>query len=87
MRGNRMCPICRIEIFAREQDTDAIHVAEDLESLNMTLGVSVPAGSRIEVRVANASPWTMRRRSFHFGMDNGDDSSEGQEYSVRDETE
>jgi hypothetical protein len=79
MRRNRTCPMCRIEIFSREQDTDAIHVAENVERFNVTLGVTVPAGSRIEVRVANANPWTMRRRSFHFGMDNGDDSSEEQE--------
>jgi hypothetical protein len=78
MRRNRTCPMCRIEIFSREQDTDAIHVAENVERFNVTLGVTVPAGSRIEVRVANANPWTMRR-SFHFGMDNGDDSSEEQE--------
>jgi hypothetical protein len=79
MRGNRTCPICRIEIFAREQDTNTMHVAENVERFNVTLGVTVPAESRIEVRVANANPWTMRRRSFHFGMDNGDDSSEEQE--------
>jgi hypothetical protein len=56
-----------------------MHVAENVERFNVTLGVTVPAGSRIEVRVANANPWTMRRRSFHFGMDNVDDSSEEQE--------
>jgi hypothetical protein len=85
MRGHRTCPLCRIGIFTPAQEWDSIQAVQDVGGMRVTLGVSVPAGRRIEVRVANANPWTMRRRSFHFGMDNGDDSSE-EEKSVGDDT-
>jgi hypothetical protein len=61
-------------MFGREGEMPEAVLEAERGGVYVTFGVAAPDGSRVEVRVADGR--RMRRRSFHYGMDAGDDSGE-----------
>jgi hypothetical protein len=61
-------------MFGREGEMPEAILEAERGGMYVTFGVAAPDGSRVEVRVADGR--RMRRRSFHYGMDAGDDSGE-----------
>jgi hypothetical protein len=63
-------------MFGREREMAEAVLEAERGGVYVTFGVAAPDGSRVEVRVADGRRRRRRRRSFHYGMDVGDDSGE-----------